>query len=402
MLVYSFYEGDTRVLQYARSLVDRGDTVDVIALRSEDKPAFEVLDGVNVHRVLARKVNEKSRLTYFLRILRFFFRSTLVLSREHILRRYDVIHVHSVPDFLVFAATIPRLLGARIILDIHDILPEFYASKFGITRDSSMFKALVGVEKLSIAFSNHVIIANDIWRDRLLSRSVKSEKCTVVLNYPDPAVFRPRARESVNGRFVIVYPGSLNRHQGLDIAVRAFARVVREMPEAEFHIYGEGPTKPSLIDLKDQLGLLDRVFFHHSLPVNEIAEIMAASDLAVVPKRASSPFGNEAVSTKIMEFMSLGIPVVASRTRIDTYYHDDSRVRFFESENEADLAQAILELGRDPKLRSRLAMNASQYVKKHNWKERCQEYLNLIDSLTSRQPLPSKRRDHSHASIAHS
>jgi glycosyltransferase involved in cell wall biosynthesis len=381
MVTYSFYEGDTRVIQYATALAGRGDQVDVLALRKQGDAAFEVLQGVNVHRIQERKVNETSQMMYLFRILRFLFASALLLTKNQFSKRYDVIHVHSVPDFLVFAALVPKLLGARVILDIHDILPEFYASKFGATKDSLLFKSLVWVEKLSIAFSNHVIIANHLWYDRLLSRSVAAGKCSVVINYPDPQIFAPRAKRPADGKFIILYPGSLNHHQGLDVAIGAFARVAGEMSGAEYHIYGEGSTKPALIQLAKDLGMSDRILFHDALPTEAIAEIMAASDLAVVPKRASSGFGNEAASTKIMEFMSLGVPLIVSNTKIDTYYHDDTRVRFFESENEADLGEAMLELWSDPELRAQLVSGASQYIEQNSWTVRKLDYLALVDRL---------------------
>lgn len=381
MVTYSFYEGDTRVIQYATALAARGDQVDVLALRKEGDARFEVLQGVNVYRIQERKVNEASQFAYLFRILRFLFASALLLTRNQFSKRYDVIHVHSVPDFLVFAALVPKLLGARIILDIHDILPEFYASKFGASKDSLLFKSLVWVEKLSIAFSDHVIIANHLWYDRLLSRSVAAEKCSVVINYPDPKIFAPRAKRPADGKFIILYPGSLNHHQGLDVAIGAFARVAQEMPGAEYHIYGEGSTKPALKQLAKDLGMTDRILFHDARPTEEIAGIMAASDLAVVPKRASSQFGNEAASTKIMEFMSLGVPLIVSNTKIDTFYHDDSRVRFFESENEADLGDAMLELWSDPDLRAQLVAGAAQYTEQNSWTVRKQDYLDLVDRL---------------------
>jgi glycosyltransferase involved in cell wall biosynthesis len=383
MVTYSFYEGDTRVIQYATALAGRGDQVDVLSLRKEGDPRFEVLQGVNVYRIQERKVNEKSQLMYLFRIIRFLFVSALLLTKNQFSKRYDVIHVHSVPDFLVFAALVPKLLGARIILDIHDILPEFYASKFGASRDSFLFKSLVWVEKLSIAFSDHVIIANHLWYDRLLSRSVAAEKCTVVINYPDPQLFAPRPKRPANGKFVILYPGSLNHHQGLDVAISAFARVADEMPGAEYHIYGEGSTKPALKQLATDLGLAGRVFFHDALPTGEIAEIMAGSDLAVVPKRASSGFGNEAASTKIMEFMSLGVPLIVSNTKIDTFYHDDTQVRFFESENEADLAEAMLQLWSDADLRAQLVAGANRFIEQNSWTVRKLDYLALVDRLHS-------------------
>ncbi len=383
MLVYAFYESDSRVLQYATLLAARGDSVDVIALQREGTPQFEVLDGVKVHRVQKRIVNERSQFDYLFRILRFFLVCTWLLAKRQFSRRYDVIHVHSVPDFLVFATAVPKLMGTRVILDIHDILPEFYASKFGIQADSSCFKAMVWVERVSALFADHVIIANHLWRERLISRSVQAAKCTVFLNYPDPAVFHRYAPTPANGKFLILYPGTLNYHQGVDVALRAFARVANELPDAEFQIYGEGPAKPELARLRDELGLSDRVQFHNFLPVREIAEIMSTAQLAVVPKRASSSFGNEAASTKIMEFMALGVPVIASRTKIDTYYHDDSRIRFFESENEVELARVIVELHRDPQLRAQLTGNASAYVEQHNWKQEGRAYLKLVASLAS-------------------
>ncbi len=398
MLVYAFYESDSRVLQYAKCLAARGDVVDVIALCREGMPAFEILDGVNVYRIQRRRVNERTRVSYLFRILRFLVASMALLTRKHFSKRYDVVHVHSVPDFLVFAALLPKITGASIILDIHDILPEFYASKFGARGKSSFFKFLVLIEKLSIAFCDHVIIANDLWRDRLLSRSTESAKCSTVLNYPDPELFYARHHLRNHRGFCILYPGTLNTHQGVDVAIKAFSKVASRMPEAEFHIYGEGPARESLVRLKDGLNLNGRVTFHDFLPVRQIAEVMSQANLAVVPKRASCAFGNEAASTKIMEFMALGVPVIASRTRIDTLYHDDSRIRFFESENEDQLAEAILELRNDPALRGKLAHNALQYVCINNWKEKSQEYLRLVDNLVTAQGDLRNEHNEYHAS----
>jgi glycosyltransferase involved in cell wall biosynthesis len=383
MLAYAFYESDTRIMQYATALADRGDSVDVIALRRSGSLPFEVLEGVNVYRIQARERNERSRFDYLIRILRFFFASAMLLTRKHLSCPYKVLHIHSVPDFLVFAALVPKLLGAQIILDIHDILPEFYSSKFDVSTNSLPFKFLVLVEKLSIAFSDHVIIANHLWHERLVSRSVRSDKCTTFINYPDLRIFYPRPKASLNSRFLIIYPGTLSTHQGLDVAIHAFAKVADKMPEARFHIYGDGPAEASLRQLTVELGLSRRVIFHHCLPVREIADVMACSDLAVVPKRASSVFGNEAASTKIMQFMSLGVPVVVSRTKIDTACHDESRVKFFKSEDESDLASAILLLYQNPQLREQLAANGLRYVQDNSWQEKKRDYLKLIDGLGS-------------------
>ncbi len=397
MLTYSFYESDTRILQYTKALVERGDNVDVIALRREGTLRFEILDGVDVDRIQLRRVNERGRLSYLYRLLIFLILSAIVLAKKQISRRYDIIHVHSVPDFLVFAALFPKMLGARVILDIHDILPEFYASKFRSSPNSFLFRLMLLEEKLSTAFADFVIVANELWCERLKSRSVHAPKCLTIRNYPDPEMFRRRGADRANGRFLMLYPGTLNWHQGLDIAIRAFALVADRMPGCEFHIYGEGPTRDALIALTEELGLSHRIVFHGFLPTPEIAQVMASADLAIVPKRATSQFGNEAASTKIMEFMSAGVPVIVSRTKIDIFYHDESMVRFFESDNESDLATAIFQLWSAPQLRSALVVNGLRYVQEHNWDTKKHDYLELIDRLAGASSAAEERATGFHA-----
>jgi glycosyltransferase involved in cell wall biosynthesis len=84
-----------------------------------------------------------------------------------------------------------------------------------------------------------------------------------------------------------------------------------------------------------------------------------------------------------MEFMSLGVPVVISSTKVDRYYFDDSVVRFFESGNVEELAEAILELARDPERRKQQAARASAYAERHSWQRRKTAYLGLVDALVS-------------------
>lgn len=381
MVSYSFYESDTRIMQYAKALVQRGDSVEVFALGRPGDRVSEILDGVKLERVQRRSVNEKGRLAYLFRILRFMITAAFHVTRRHVASPYRVIHIHSVPDFLVFVAAVPKLLGARVILDIHDILPEFYASKFNVSPDSFFFRALVLVERLSIAFSDHVIIANDLWKERLISRSVAATKCTAIINYPDPELFFPQRKHHGGDRFVLLYPGTLNHHQGLDIAIRAFARVAHKMPGAVFHIYGEGPEKQRLIELSHSLGISDVVCFFDFLPTAKVAAEMANADLAVVPKRASSPFGNEAASTKVMEFMAVSVPIIVSRTRIDNFYHDESRVKFVRPEDETDLAEAMYLLWSNAELREHLCESAAAYVQSNCWNIKKLEYLALVDRL---------------------
>ena len=382
MLCYSNYQTDARVTRYADSLAERGDHVEVISLRgTADSPAEMKLGKVNLICPQARVgKKEKSPLSFLMPLLRFLISSTLVITRRHAANRYDLLHIHNMPDFLVFAAWFPKLTGARIVLDIHDIVPELYGSKFGSDSHSLTLSALKCVEYLAARFSDHVIISNHLWQEKFALRTGTETKCSVFINNVDARVFSPLPRTRNDGKIILLFPGGLQWHQGLDIALRAFQEVSRKVPQAQFHIYGDGIMKPSLQALAVELGFNGNVRFFDPLPVKEIAKVMADADLGVVPKRADS-FGNEAYSTKIMEFMALGVPVVISNTKIDKFYFDETVARFFDSGDPDSLAKAILEVLNNEPARREMVSRANTYAERNSWDSRKGDYLRLIDAL---------------------
>lgn len=386
MVTHSFYEGDNRVIRYAEALAEQGDQVEVLALRrSPQLPLAETINGVTVHRIQDRfGKGEGSAWSYLWPLLRFLFVSMRWVGANGRDEKFDLVHVHNIPDFLVFSAWPAKRRGARLILDIHDIVPEFFASKFGAGPQSLLVRALRLIESVSGGFADHVILSNHLWLDKYTGRSAPAEKCSVFINNVDRTIFVPQERQAHGDGDddgpLILFPGGLQWHQGLDIAIRAFALLRRQLPAARFHVYGDGSSKRDLVQLVDELGLNDSVRFFDPLSLREISRLMAGADLGVVPKRADS-FGNEAYSTKIMEYMSVGVPVVVSATRVDRYYFDDSVVRFFPSGDEEALARAMLEVLTDARLRERMIRNATAYVERNSWERRKADYLRLVDSL---------------------
>lgn len=385
MLVYSGYPSDNRVRRYAETLAKRGDHVEVIALSGpEAKMGTEFVRGVTVHRIQSRDFKEKHKWTFAARLIRFLLASSITMIKRHRRVGFDLIHVHNVPDFLVFAAWYPKLTGAKIILDIHDIVPELFASKFLSGQNNRYVSMLKFLEKASAAFSDHVIVSNHLWQKTLVSRSVPEDKCSVFMNHVDPAIFYRRTRTRHDGKFIMIFPGSFQWHQGLDIAIEALGHMKDTLPNAELHLYGggNGEVEGTLVELTDRLGLNGRVKFCGGVPFDQIADAMANADLGVVPKRADS-FGNEAYSTKIMEFMSQGIPVVVSRTKIDTFYFEESDVHFFSSGDSQAMARAVMDIAESRALREKLSAKGLEYADFNSWDRRKSGYLSLVDSLTS-------------------
>ncbi|HEX3570409.1 MAG TPA: glycosyltransferase [Acidobacteriaceae bacterium] len=387
MVAYSGYETDGRIRRYAEALARRGDMVDVIALDGlSSGQKITTLNGVTIYHVQRRDHNEAGEWSYVSRMVRFLFRASAVLTRLHARNRYDVVHIHNMPDFLVFAAWYPKMTGARLILDIHDIVPELFANKFKTGLKQFYVKSLRLVEKLCCRFVDHVIVSNHLWVEKLVARSVRQAQCSVVVNLPDPEVFSRRQRTRQDGRFIVIFPGTFQWHQGLDIGIKAFAEFKKKVPNAEFHLYGAQHEKLMkwLKGIASELELEDSVKFCGIAALDAIPEIIANADLGVVPKRADS-FGNEAYSTKIMEFMSQGIPVVVSRTKIDSYYFDDETVRFFPSGDSAAMAEAMYEVAQNPSLRESLIRRGLEYVELHGWDRTKQQYFDLIDNLSTQK-----------------
>ena len=392
-LAYTFYESDNRVVRYAESLARRGDSVDVIALRRPGTPARAESNGVQISRIQRRSVSERRAWTYLLKIVAFAVRSAVLLSLRHVSKPYDVVHVHNVPDFLVFAALVPKLLGARVVLDIHDIVPELYAGKFGVDSVSRIPKLLMKVEQASSRFADHVIVANHLWQEKLVQRSVPAGKCTTLMNYPDAALFRPMAMpRSDPEQFVMLYHGTLNHHQGLDIAVDAFSKVASLLPMAELHVYGEGPARSGLHEQVERLGLTARVKLMNSVPLADIARIVASANVGIVPKRGDG-FGNEAFSTKVLEFMACRVPVIVARTRVDNYYFRDGVVRFFEPGNADDLAAQMRWAIAQPAELDNVALSGQAYALEHSWDKVADRYLAIVDGVDAlRGPRASPKR----------
>lgn len=202
------------------------------------------------------------------------------------------------------------------------------------------------------------------------------------VNHVDSRTFFRRTRLRSDEKRIILFHGTLSRHQGVDLVILALPKVLPHLPAAEFHIYGTGSESASLQQLARDVGVEKSVHFHDAVVLDKIPQIIVNADVGVVAKRADS-FGNLAYSTKILEFMSQGIPVVLSRTEIDSYYFDDSVVRFFESSNPDALAEALLEVLRNGDLRRQMVARAFEYVARNSWESREAEYLRLVDTLCS-------------------
>ncbi len=382
MVSFSAYEYDNRVRRYAEALARRGDRVSVIAIAATTQAVgVGELNGVRVMRVFKPSREERGKLDYLFNYAWFWWKAFCVMQARHFPNGCDLVHVHNMPEALVFAAAALKWRGAKVILDLHDLMPELYQDKFRISDRHPATGLLRAIEAWACRFSHHVIISNHLWKEVVARRSRPDDQLTALINHVDLQLFFRRQRTRQDDRFIIVYPGSLSWHQGLDIAINAMRRVRQAVPKAELHIYGRGSERVNLQNLAKRLGLEQCVSFFKDVPFAEIGTVMANADLGVVPKRADG-FGNEAFSTKIMEFMSQGLPVVLSRTKVDRYYFSDDCVCFFNSGDADDLAEKIIALAQDRARREQMVKHADRLLELTSWQAVQSTYLDIVDRLT--------------------
>jgi glycosyltransferase involved in cell wall biosynthesis len=385
MVAFTDYPVDTRVRREAEALVERGDEVDFICLRTPSLGDRRSLNGVALHPVMRFDYKDgASPRDYVRRYLIFQLAALVRIFRLHVRRPYDVVHVNTMPDSLVFSALGAKLLGAKVVLDVHDLMPELYASKFGLDESHWVIRLLLAVERRSIAFADRAIAVHRPHLDALIRHGNPAEKFTILMNVPDPALFRPRVAAPKPSRFVLIYHGTVGSRHGLDVAVRAVALARRAVPKLELQIIGDGDYFPRVRSVVQELGVEDSVRLEQRfVEIEELLPTIAEASIGLVPI-LDDPFTQYMLPVKLLEYVALGIPVIASDTRTIRSHFDEDMLCFATPGDPTDLAAKIVALHGDPERRSRLVAAAHRFNDAHSWDREKARYLALIDSLSAR------------------
>jgi glycosyltransferase involved in cell wall biosynthesis len=398
MVVHSYYEEDPRVRREAETLVRGGHVVDVFALRAPGMPKVEVIDGVTLHRLGVARHQGASLATYIAEYAAFTARAAFALAAAHRRRRYGLVQVHSIPDYLVVAALPLRWLGVPLILDLHEAMPEFFRSRFAARLPRALVRPAVGLvrgqERLSIALADRVVTVNDALGDRLLALGVPAAKLSIVPNSPSLSLFDPAAYPArtfaADGMIRLVYAGALSPTYEVDVAVEALARVRSERPElhARLDLYGRDFGEVPLRERAEALGIGAHVVLHGRIPIDDVPAAIAGADIGLAPTRRS-PFTDFSLSTKVFEYAAMGKPVIASRLPLVERTFGPDTVLTYDPGNADDLAAAILHLVDDAADRSTRVERTLERVRELSWDRAGPEYVALVESLALRSPAAS-------------
>lgn len=381
-VVFSYFPSDPRPRREALSLVNSGMTVDYFCLRDgPGTPARETSDGIQVTRLPITR-QRSHWIRYMVQYAGFFITVSVLLSWRSLRRHYDLIHVHNMPDFLVFAALIPKWLGARVVLDLHDPMPEVFVSIFKSGEKHPFVRLLKLQERLSIAFADLAITPNIAFKERFVARGCPPDKMNIVMNSPQEEIFGPMPEPPHPARqpgqpFRVMYHGSLVGRHGLDTAVEAVSMLRQWLPDVVFDIYG---AHTPYVDEVLAAAKGDGIRYHGLKSQAEIAALIVRSDLGIIPNRRTV-FTEINMPTRVFEFLACGRPVICPDTRGIRDYFDDSSMIFFEPSSSKDLARCIKWVYENPAATREKVVNGQQVYARHRWKDEEQVFKQLMVGL---------------------
>jgi glycosyltransferase involved in cell wall biosynthesis len=387
MIVHAYYEEDPRVRREAKTLIAAGWEVDVFGLRRPGESSSAIVGGVNLHRLPVGRHQGASLPVYLAEYAAFLFRSMWAATRAHRHRRYGLAEVHSLPDYLVFAALPMKLAGVPVLLDLHEAMPEFFRSRFPKAANPISYRLLRLQERLSIALANEVMTVNDPLAERLRGLGVGPDRLTVVLNSPDLRLFDAAAHARrdfmADGTLRIVYTGALTPTYELDVLLRAIASILRARPSlpVQATLYGRGDAQPALAGLAAELDIADRVTFPGRIPIEDVPAAVASGDVGIAPTRLD-PFTGLSLSTKVLEYAAMEKPVVASRLpTVERYFAPDT-LSLYEPGDAESLAAAILALVDNPADRLARVDRTRRRVDELSWTHQAEVYTAVVERLT--------------------
>jgi glycosyltransferase involved in cell wall biosynthesis len=387
MCTFSSYPGDPRPRRAVEALLAEGMAVDMVCLADGKAPAREQAGGLTVYRIPITHTRG-GKVRYGINYALFLYICAVLMTARMLRGRFHLVYVHNMPDVLVFSALIPKLFGAKVILDQHDPMPELMTTIYGLSPESPSVRVLRWLERLSLRFADRVVTVNVACRRIFGGRSCPPEKITVVMNSPDEGIFpyqvaSPSTAEP--GRpFVVMYHGSLVERNGLDLAVEALALVQNNAPDMELRVFGrETPYLRQVMERAKTLGLEGRVRFLGPRRLEELPGEITACDIGVIPNQRNA-FTDINTPTRIFEYLSVGKTAIAPRTPgILDYFAEDSLV-FFEAGDCADLAYRLLYAYQKREVLTEIARRGQQVLLEHTWRRERETLLQAVSGLLDR------------------
>ena len=380
MVAYTYYERDPRVRRDAEALVDAGYMVDVVALRDDMQSPKETISGVQIFRApMSRQRGDK--LNYAFTYLAFLLVAFFYVSALHLRNRYSLIHVHNMPDLLVFSALLPKMMSVPIILDIHDPMPELFGSIFTGKAGKDFRRLLILEEKLGFWFADQLITVHKGMFELLTNRGVDPTRLEIIHNLPDPTVFgKPKVTRTNRDHFTLVYAGTVSPRHRLDLVIQALSKLKDEMPDLRFKIIGDGPDIPRLKSLAKENSIEEKVDFQGVVSMVKVPTLLGQCDVAIA-SYSDDAFGNLVFPTKAVEALMVGLPVLCTKVKAVLDYLDEDTLFYFMPGDIDSFIHQIRLIRQNPELVKAKLENGQNFLSLFNWDKEKRKLIQIVDNL---------------------
>jgi glycosyltransferase involved in cell wall biosynthesis len=382
---------EPQVQRVAEALREAGYDVEVLCMRHPDRSRKTVVNGVEITSLPAslNKSAKSTKPAYALKYGWFFLVASVTLAVRHARRRYDVIQIYTMPDFLVFAGFVPKLFGARILAYMNEPTPELFETIYGPSR---FVRILERIEQRVLRFADHAITVTERLKQRYVERGADASSITVVLNAVDArdarAGWQPPEDRTTN-EFTVLCHGTIESRYGQDTILEA-ARILRDegLSDLRVVITGVGSGVEEMCRQIAVDGLEDIVRYEGWVSRSRLNDLLATSQAGIVAQKPSS-YSNLVTTYKMVDYWIFDLPVIASRLDATTDLFDSSVIEFYEPGSAVDLARAIRRLYEDPDRRLELAGNAKQALVTSGWDVQRPVLLGVYGRLINEEARPA-------------
>ncbi len=382
IVVHAVFPGDPRVRRQSDALLDAGYEVDVVCLRQPGEAADETDGRLRIVRLPLNR----SFVGFAGHLAEYVAFSAMVawrLAREHRSRRYDLVQVATVPDFLSFAALPEKLGGVPLLLDLHEDMPEFFRDRFANRLLRPLMPLVSASARASAAVADHLITVHEPLRRLSIARGVPPERISVVMNSADGRLFDPsrfeRREFMADGELRLIHHSNFQRIYGLDVAVTGLAQLRPDL-RWRLDVYGDGPWRPQIEAAIERTGVADRVTLHGRVPMDELPGLLAGADIGLVPS-LPEPYLEYSLSTKLLEYAAMGVPTIASDLATFRHYFTDAALCFVPGGEPGAVARGVESLVDDPARTVAMGLEAQRQAAAYDWEIHKARYLGIVERL---------------------
>jgi glycosyltransferase involved in cell wall biosynthesis len=374
---------DIRVRKQVRDLLAEGYQVSVITMRAPENAAWHELTGLTVLEY-PTPAEPNGALGYAREYGLSLVWAAALTGRLRRRGRIDVLQLSQPPDIYFPLAWVLRRLGARVLVDQRDLMPELLAARYE-RPSSTMMSALRWLERRTQRISDHTLCVNGYLRDRLIGAGADPSRLTIVRNGPTLARVEeasPDLALKTGHRYLCCWIGKMGRQDRVDLLLHAVAYLVHQLGRTDcgFAILGDGECLDELRSLSSELGLDPWVTFPGWLPEHEVFAYLASADLGV-----DTSLQEEVSPVKVMEYMAFGLPFVSFDLQ-ETRAIGAGAAVFARPGDEVALAREIAALLDNPAHRKELARVGRRRVRDElAWERQSCAYLQALKTLPSRR-----------------